>query len=97
VVLFQRGDGQYVLHRVIAKRKDYYLIRGDNCYDNEKVYPQQIYGLLKGFYRGEEYISCTENRRYRCYVVRLRFGYPARWVYLKLKGYACALISRLRR
>lgn len=97
VVLFQRQSGKYVLHRVVRTKKDHYLIRGDNCCDNEKVYPQQIIGILKGFYRGERYISCRESRKHRCYIAIWRLLYPVRWGYCKGKVCAYRLISRLRR
>jgi hypothetical protein len=42
VVLFKRNSGQYVLHRIVHKDKGFYLIRGDNCYDKEKVFEHQI-------------------------------------------------------
>ena len=31
VALYRRGES-YVLHRVVAVRKDRYIMRGDNCY-----------------------------------------------------------------
>ena len=97
VVLFQRKNGQYVLHRVVGKRKNIYLIRGDNCYENEKVSPQQIRGVLKGFYRGEVYTSCSKALSYRCYVVFWRLVYPFRWGYWKLKRCGYAVWVKLRR
>lgn len=60
VVLFKRIDGTYVLHRIIKIKKDYYLICGDNQGILEKVYPNQIIGAMEGYFRAEEYISCTD-------------------------------------
>ncbi len=79
VVLYRRSSGQYVLHRVIRREKTHYLIRGDNCYGKpEKVIPQNIIGILKGFYRGETYIDCKKSRGYRAYVLFWRLSYPIR-------------------
>ena len=43
IVLFQRKNDQYVLHRVYKIRKDgTYLILGDSQYEPEPVEPQQL-------------------------------------------------------
>jgi signal peptidase I len=97
VVLFVRKGGKYVLHRVIRKEGERFLIRGDSCYDHELVEPEQIIGILRGFYRGEKYISCEESLGYRCYVFFWRLTYPVRWVYQKGKCLLFKVASRLRR
>ena len=37
VALYKRGE-KYVLHRVIETREGGYVIRGDNCYADEKPF-----------------------------------------------------------
>jgi signal peptidase I len=73
VVLYKRDSGQYVLHRIIKKKKDYYIIRGDNRYNNEKVPAYQLIGILKGFYREEKFIDCESNEEYLSYKKSLKF------------------------
>lgn len=97
VVLFRRSSGQYVLHRVIRKNKEHYLIRGDNCYGAEKVPPQQIIGILKGFYKGDKFIDCKTNRGYKAYVVLWRLSYPVRFAVHQCLRLARRGISMLRR
>lgn len=97
VVLFQRSSGQYVLHRVVGRRQGIYLIRGDNCYDRERVHPSQIIGILKGFYKGDKYVCCASNGGYLCYVAFWRLTFPIRYLLRKLKHCVYAVISKFRR
>ena len=64
VVLFKRKQ-QYVLHRIIKRIGDDFIIRGDNCYGDEYVSNGQIIGILSGFYKGEKYIDCQNNFWYK--------------------------------
>lgn len=98
VVLFCRSSGQYVLHRVIRVEKGHYLILGDNCYGKpEKVKLQNIIGILKGFYRGNNYIDCRTNRGYRVYSFLWRLSYPIRFPLHHCLGFLRRVIKRLRR
>lgn len=97
VVLFRRGSGQYVLHRIVRRQGPNYRIRGDNCLHGETVGPQQIIGILKGFYRGDAFIDCATNRAYRRYVAVCRMGYPFRFVAGKCRQGIRGIVSRLRR
>lgn len=49
VALYKR-DGKYLLHRVIAIANGCYVLRGDNCYAEERVEEGQILGVLAGFF-----------------------------------------------
>lgn len=65
--LYQRDNGQYVLHRIVAVGDTYTCI-GDNQYVYEHgVRPDQMIGLVVGFYRDAEYHSVTQlsHRMYR--------------------------------
>lgn len=72
VVLFRRKSGQLVLHRVVGIKDGVYNIRGDNCPTGEIVRREQIYGILKGFYKGERYIDCRSDKKYLAYVLLCR-------------------------
>ena len=60
-VALYKVNGVYVLHRVIGFEPEGYLIRGDNTVVDEHVKESKVLGMLSGFWRGEEYIECTEE------------------------------------
>jgi signal peptidase I len=89
IALYKRQNGKYILHRIIAVKRDGYVIAGDNQYVMEyPVLPHQIIGTVKGFWRKEKYISC-DNFLYQAYCRIWVFIYPIRrilvrtWSYLK--------------
>lgn len=85
LLLFVRKDGKYILHRIVAAKADGYVIIGDNQRKKEyPVLPSQVIGVVKGFWRGQKYIS-SHNFWYRVYCRLWVFGYPLRWVYLSCK------------
>ena len=45
--LYLRADGKHVLHRIIAVKRDHYVIRGDNTYCKEYVRGEQILGVAQ--------------------------------------------------
>lgn len=57
VILFQRDNGQYVLHRVIRLgNQDGYICCGDNCWETERVQRENILGVVCAFTRkGKKY------------------------------------------
>ena len=97
VVLYKRSSGQYVLHRIVKKKKECYIIRGDNRYINEKVYSNQIIGILNGFYRGEKYIDCQKNKLYYFYKVRWRLLYPFRFLFKTVIYGVKKILSKIKR
>ena len=52
VALYMRGDA-YVLHRVLSVRENDYVIRGDNCYSDEFISEDAVFGVLSVFFRGD--------------------------------------------
>lgn len=74
VILYERPNKMYVLHRVLGiKRKngeELYVLCGDNQVILEKyVKKNQIIGVMEGYYRGESYIS-KDDLNYKKYVKR---------------------------
>ncbi len=74
VILYERPNKMYVLHRVLGiKRKngeELYILCGDNQVILEKyVKKNQIIGVMEGYYRGESYIS-KDDLSYKKYVKR---------------------------
>lgn len=74
VVLYERLDGTYVLHRLIKIEKDgTYTMCGDNQYILEHgIKYDQIIGKMEGFYRGEKYIPVTDKDYLRYVKKRMR-------------------------
>lgn len=67
VPLFKRPTGEYVLHRIVAVKKDKYLICGDNRVYKEPVPKEWIVGYMESFFRAEKEIS-VDNEEYMKYV-----------------------------
>lgn len=70
VILYRKENGAYVLHRVMENSDhNSYVLCGDNQYRKEYgVQPEQILAALTGFYRGNQYIDCEKNKKYKQYV-----------------------------
>ena len=85
--LYLRADGKYVLHRVIAVKKDHYVIRGDNTWVKETVYDGQIVGVVSEFHRGERHVLAS-SRAYRLYAALWHGIYPVRRACLALRRLA---------
>ena len=94
--LYHRPDGKYILHRVIGVRDGYYRIRGDNTYAVEKVPDEWILGKVTEFYRGDRHILST-SRGYGIYIRLWRLIYPLRFVFVKTKRLAAAVLRKLFR
>ena len=66
VALFERTDGQLVLHRIIKIKDGIYYFCGDNDFVIEKVMKQQLIGKMTEFSRnGKEYT--INNPIYKLY------------------------------
>lgn len=68
--LYIRDDGHFVLHRVVGKNRNGYIM----CGDNQSVYEHgvrhdQILAVAVGMYRGNDYIS-FDNKTYIKYTHR---------------------------
>lgn len=95
VVLFKRNSGEYVLHRVIGREGDTFLIRGDNCFGTERVERECIIGILSGFYRGGTYVDCAKNREYLRYSRRIVAGFPLRRLRIRVQSFGKAALRKL--
>ena len=93
VALYKRGKS-LVLHRIIKVKDGYYIIRGDNTYDNEKVPYGAVIGVLTGFNRkGKEYT--VYDRPYRAYVRFWCFIYPLRYAFAAMMRLAYRAAKKL--
>lgn len=78
--LYQRPDGQYVLHRVVKVGESYTCV-GDNQFKLEKgVAHSQMIALTTAIYRGEKRIPVTAFS-YRLYSRFWHWSRPVRHLY----------------
>lgn len=62
VALYLRDNGQYVLHRVVKVKVDYYVMRGDNQFVDEwGIRDDQIIGIVHSFTRKGRTYSCDSK------------------------------------
>ena len=86
--LYQRRDGQYVLHRILKVGETFTCI-GDNQYQYEPgVRREQLIAVVTGYYRDEEYRSVDTFQykfycRFRHWTRRPRHFF--RWLYFGIK------------
>ncbi len=89
VILYQRENGKYVLHRLIKVGKDYTFI-GDNQFEKEEgITREQLIARVSSFYRGDKKIS-VDAPSYRFYC---RAWYGSRGIRRIWRGFS-ALIQR---
>ena len=62
VALYLRPSGTYVLHRVIEPTDFGYVICGDSQFVQERVSEEQVFGVMTGFYKGKNFVSCSDKK-----------------------------------
>lgn len=65
IALFKRPTGEYVLHRVVKVKSDFYIICGDNRFFREKIPYNWIVGMAESVFIGKEEIKMTDERQIR--------------------------------
>ena len=95
VVLYRHPfNNELILHRIIKVTQNGFIIRGDNVYYTEKdVKPDDIIGILKGFYRDGKFYECKNSPIYKLYVFYIRVSYPIRYLFFK----SFSLLKRILR
>ena len=84
VILYTGRKNKYTLHRVIAKRGDTLVVRGDNTYKKEYIPESDVIGILSEYNRKGKHGSVC-SRAFRTYSVIWNFIYPLRFVFVKIK------------
>ena len=79
-VLYYRKNGEHVIHRIVCKRRDGYLIRGDNCYYTEKVSAENVIGVVHTVLRGARTINARTDGTYRFSIAVWHIIYPVRFI-----------------
>lgn len=78
VILYQRNDGKYVLHRLISIKKGKYVFCGDNQWQKEYgITDSHIIGLMIGYYRKEKYCS-VNTFKFKVYTFIISITRPIR-------------------
>ena len=84
--LYQRDDGKYILHRIVAVGETY-TCAGDNQFVVEPgVRRDQMIALVTGFYRGESYHS-VEEPLYQIYCRLWHYSRPFRHFWRRGMGW----------
>lgn len=80
VLLYRnKTDTDLVLHRIVKFKNGYPVLRGDSMFVTETdIPPENIIGLLKGFYRNGKYYDCKKHIGYKIYVFYIISSYPLR-------------------
>ena len=84
IVLFDRRNGHYALHRVIGKGKRGFTMAGDNQRHMERKLPyDQIVGVVSVMIKGEKHIAASEFSQ-KVYAWSVA-------VYLRFRIYVCKI------
>ena len=78
-VLYRRKNGESVIHRIVAIKKDCYLIRGDNCYYTERVEKDCVFGVVHTVRRKNKTFS-ADKRGYLALAGLWHLIYPVRYL-----------------
>ncbi len=95
VALYKRGDA-YILHRVLKVTESGYIIRGDNCYEDEIVPEETVIGVLAEFFRKDKHYFCTDEKYLR-YVKKHLKRYKSRRFFVRIKRKIKAMVKKLIR
>ena len=95
VALYRRGDF-YILHRVLQVTEWGYIIRGDNCYADEAIPEDDVFGVLTEFFRKDKHYYCTD-KKYLKYVHRRLKNYKCRKRWIRLKNRLKSAVKRVLR
>ena len=76
VALYKR-DGKYILHRVLQPIDGGYIIRGDNCYEDENIPEDAVFGVLTEFFQKDKH-TFVDDKKYLKYVKKRLKSYPIR-------------------
>lgn len=96
IILYQRKNGRYVLHRIISVNGESYICCGDNQFEREPVEHSQVVAVVSAFTRkGKNYeLTRIGYRLYRAIWVGL---FPLRRLYISVRRKFGNLCRKLRK
>lgn len=84
IVIIQRSDGSYIMHRIYNRKTDYFFVVGDAQQRLEgPLYQTQLVAVVTAIWRKDKRISCSSNR------LRLLSAF---WLYLHPLGIKSQII-----
>ncbi len=93
--LYQRDNGQYVLHRIVSVNDGVYTCIGDNQFELEYgVRHDQMIGLVTAFYRKEKACS-TNHLSHRIYCRFWHWSRGIRRIFRTVRNAGIAVLRKL--
>lgn len=89
--LYQREDGKYILHRIIAVEEGRYLCRGDNQLKAETVTHDRILAVVTAYWRGKRRVE-MDSPEHRLYC---RLILPLWQLYRRIRAFLGRVKRRL--
>ena len=96
LVFYQRDNGKYILHRIIAADKTYTCLGDNQTKPETGVRRDQIIAVVTGFYRSERYIEAGAFG-YRIYCSIWAGLLPVRKLYFRVKNKLRYLLRRIHK
>ena len=84
IILYRGGSGEYILHRIIGIRDDFFVVRGDNNYFKERVPKEAAIGVLVAYNRKGKHGS-PSTLSFKLYSRLWRYIYPIRFLFAKVR------------
>ena len=84
IVLFKRPTGEYVLHRIVKAKSDYYVICGDNRFLREKIPFNWIVGVAESVFIDNEEVQMCDERQLN-YAKKICGSFWSRRIKTKIK------------
>ena len=96
VVLFKRGDGSYIFHRIIKIKDNVLTIAGDNETKKETpVMLSSVIAVMKSFYRSGKKHS-TDELWYKLYSRLWLFIFPLRHIAAKMFHNTAKFVRKIK-
>ena len=96
IVLYRGAGGEYILHRIIKVKEDFFVIRGDNTYTKEFVPKDRVIGVLVSYNRNGKHGS-PDSLGFKIYSRLWRFIYPLRYLCVKTRTLLGKIYRRIFR
>lgn len=94
MLLYQRENGAFVLHRVVAVKGDTFTARGDNqYYDEEGLLFSQVIAAVVSYTHNGKAVTCL-SRAENAYRRRRRLTYPIRRTVRRGKNFIRRIFHR---
>lgn len=97
IVLIQRDNGEYVMHRVLKKSAESFYMVGDaQCRVEGPLRPDQLRGIIRSIYRNGRCIS-VEHKGYKMLAVLWQTLHPVRGIIFKLHKGAQLCVKTIKK